>query len=321
MGATMARESEYDIATEHEAVFLRGAVEALAIKPDGTYVDATFGRGGHSQAILSALGPRGRLLVMDQDPDAIVTATAMQQQDSRIHVAHSAFSRIGEMAEEQGCVGSIDGILFDLGVSSPQLDNAERGFSFMRDGPLDMRMNPGKGLSAAQWINIAKEKDIADVLYNYGEERHSRRMARHIVEFRKNNLIYTTNQLAELVKEANPAWERDKHPATRAFQAIRIHVNKEFDELQEGLRQALELLAVDGRLVVISFHSLEDRIVKKFIAMQTKGDNYPRDLPVAQSQMNPRLKPIGKAVKPGREEIERNPRARSAVMRIAEKIA
>lgn len=305
----------------HESVLMHAAVEALAIQPDGVYVDATFGRGGHSREVLSMLGPRGKLLAMDQDPEAIAFAKQLQKQDSRFQISHSAFSRLADMVQAQGCAGAVNGILFDLGVSSPQLDDAERGFSFMRDGPLDMRMNPGKGLSAAQWINIAKEKDIADVLYKFGEERHSRRMARRIVEFRKDHLIYRTNQLAELVKEANPAWERDKHPATRAFQAIRIHVNKEFDELQQGLQQALDLLTVGGRLVVISFHSLEDRIVKKFMAMQTKGDSYPRDLPVRQSQLSPRLRTIGKAIKPGPDEIERNPRARSAVMRIAEKIA
>lgn len=305
----------------HESVLMHAAVAALNIQRDGIYVDATFGRGGHSREILAELGPDGKLLAMDQDPEAIAAAVEIQQHDSRLQVTHSAFSHMVEMVEAQGYGGRVNGILFDLGVSSPQLDKAERGFSFMRDGPLDMRMNPGKGLSAGQWINIAKEKDIADVLYKFGEERHSRRMARRIVEFRKDNLIYTTNQLAELVKEAHPAWERDKHPATRAFQAIRIHVNKEFDELEAGLRQALDLLAIGGRLVVISFHSLEDRIVKKFIAMQTKGDNFPRDLPVRQAQLAPKLRSIGKAIKPASDEIERNPRARSAVMRIAEKIA
>lgn len=321
MGMAMATRAIQEAVTLHESVLMHAAVEALAIQPDGIYVDATFGRGGHSREVLSALGPTGKLLAMDQDPEAIAFAKQLQKQDSRFHITHSAFSRLADMVQAQGCAGAVNGILFDLGVSSPQLDDAQRGFSFMRDGPLDMRMNPGKGLSAAQWINIAKEKDIADVLFKFGEERHSRRMARRIVEFRKDNLIYTTNQLAELVKEANPAWERDKHPATRAFQAIRIHVNKEFDELQQGLQQALDLLAVGGRLVVISFHSLEDRIVKKFIAKQTKGDNYPRDLPVRQSQLSPRLRAIGKAIKPRADEIDRNPRARSAVMRIAEKIA
>lgn len=317
----MAIRATQETLTLHEPVLMHAAVDALNVQREGIYIDATFGRGGHSREILSALGPKGRLLVLDQDPEAIAFAKQLQKQDARVQVTHSAFSHIAEMVEEQGCGGAVNGILFDLGVSSPQLDDVRRGFSFMRDGPLDMRMNPGKGLSAAQWINIAKEKDIADVLYKFGEERHSRRMARRIVEFRKDRLIYTTNQLAELVKEANPSWERDKHPATRAFQAIRIHVNREFDELQAGLHQALEALAVGGRLVVISFHSLEDRIVKKFIAMQTKGDSYPRDLPVQQAQLTPRLRAIGKAMKPGADEIERNPRARSAVMRIAEKIA
>lgn len=303
----------------HETVLMHAAVDALGVKPSGTYLDATFGRGGHSQEILSRLGAAGTLLAIDQDPEAVAAASA--HSDPRLHISHSPFSRLQDMVAAHQCKGAVDGILFDLGVSSPQLDDAERGFSFMRDGPLDMRMNPKKGLSAAQWINLAKEKDIADVLYKFGEERHSRRMARRIVEFRKDNLIYTTGQLAELVKEANPAWERDKHPATRAFQAIRIHVNKEFDELEAGLAQALDSLAIGGRLVVISFHSLEDRIVKKFMAMQTKGDNYPRDLPVQQSQLSPRLKLIGKAIRPDRDEVERNPRARSAVMRIAEKIA
>lgn len=304
----------------HETVLMHAAVDALDVKRDGIYLDATFGRGGHSRAILANLGPAGRLLAIDQDPDA-VAAASKEPADARFKVRHSAFSRLGELVNERGFKGKVNGILFDLGVSSPQLDDAERGFSFLRDGPLDMRMNPARGLSAAQWINLAKEKDIADVLYKYGEERHSRRMARRICDFRQHNLIYTTNQLAELVKEAHPAWERDKHPATRAFQAIRIHVNREFDELEAGLDQALEMLAVGGRLVVISFHSLEDRIVKKFMAMQTKGDSFPRDLPVSQDQMNPRLRLIGKAVKPSREEVERNPRSRSAVMRIAEKIA
>lgn len=316
----MANKSAQQAVFAHETVLMHGAVEALNIKRDGYYVDATFGRGGHSRAILASLGSAGHLLGIDQDPDAVAAAQA-DATDPRFEVQHSAFSRIGELAQERGCSGGVNGVLFDLGVSSPQLDDAGRGFSFMRDGPLDMRMNPGKGLSAAQWINIAKEKDIADVLFKFGEERHSRRMARRICEFRVNNLIYTTNQLAELVKEAHPAWERDKHPATRAFQAIRIHVNKEFDELEEGLRQALDIMAVGGRLVVISFHSLEDRIVKKFIAMQTKGDSYPRDLPISQDQLKPRLRMIGKAIRPAREEVERNPRARSAVMRIAEKIA
>ena len=212
-------------------------------------------------------------------------------------------------------------MLFDLGVSSPQLDQAERGFSFMRDGPLDMRMNPTEGISAAQWVNKVAEKEIADVLFQYGEEKHSRRIAWRIVEERKQQPIETTVRLAEIVKEANPSWERGKHPATRAFQGIRIFINRELDELKLGLGQALEVLNIGGRLVVISFHSLEDRIVKRFIARQSKGDIYPRDLPVPQSLMNPRLKPIGKTIRASSHEIDANPRARSAIMRVAEKIA
>jgi 16S rRNA (cytosine1402-N4)-methyltransferase len=239
----------------------------------------------------------------------------------RIESRHAQFSSLRELAEEKGIFGKVDGVLFDLGVSSPQLDQAERGFSFMRDGPLDMRMNPTEGISAAQWVNKVAEKEIADVLFQYGEEKHSRRIARRIVEERKEQPIETTTRLAAIVKEANPSWERDKHPATRAFQGIRIYINRELDELKSGLDQALEVLNIGGRLVVISFHSLEDRIAKRFIALQAKGDRYPRDLPVPQSLMNPKLKSIGKTVRASSREIDANPRARSAIMRVAEKTA
>jgi 16S rRNA (cytosine1402-N4)-methyltransferase len=215
----------------------------------------------------------------------------------------------------------VDGILFDLGVSSPQLDNAERGFSFLRDGPLDMRMNPATGQSAEQWINSAGEAEIADVLYQYGEERHSRRMARRVILERTEKRITRTGELAEIIKEANPAWERDKHPATRAFQGIRIFINDELGELERGLEQALKMLKVGGRLVVISFHSLEDRMVKRFIAKQAKGDNYPRGLPIPQDMLSPKLNPIGKRIKASALEVDRNSRSRSAVMRVAQKIA
>ena len=305
----------------HETVLMLEAVDALKIRAGGIYLDATFGRGGHSKSILKRLGPRGKLIVLDQDPEAIAVATKLREQDSRLEVVHAAFSHIGELADAQGIDGKIDGVLFDLGVSSPQLDTAARGFSFLRYGPLDMRMNPEKGISAAQWINSAAEKEIADVIYRFGEERYSRRMARRIILKRKSNPIITTGQLAEIIKQANPAWERDKHPATRAFQAIRIFINNEFDELEKGLDQALDLLKIGGRLVVISFHSLEDRIVKKFIALQTKGDNFPRDLPVSHDLLNPRLKSIGKVARADQCEVEKNPRARSALMRVAEKIA
>lgn len=310
-----------NLSTRHETVLQNEAVAALSVKPGSCYVDATFGRGGHSRAILEQLGPDGRLLVFDRDPQAIEAAREMQSADSRLVVTRAPFSQLAQTVEQQGLSGSVAGILFDLGVSSPQLDNAERGFSFSKDGPLDMRMDPEQGVSAEQWINTASEREIADVLFEFGEERHSRRMARRVVEEREQQRITRTGHLAEIIKQANPAWEKDKHPATRAFQGIRIFINGEFEELRKGLEQALAVLAVGGRLVVISFHSLEDRIVKKFIALQTKGDNFPRGVPVTAAMLNPTLKSVGKAVKPSAEEIANNPRARSAVMRVAEKIA
>lgn len=305
----------------HDAVLLDEAISGLAIVDDGVYIDATFGRGGHSKAILSQLGEQGRLIVFDRDPDAIEVAKTLAATDARVEVVRSAFSELGAVLESMGLSGKIDGVLFDLGVSSPQLDNPERGFSFMRSGPLDMRMDPDEGVSAEQWINSAREKDIADVIYKYGEERHSRRMARKIVEERAEDPITDTGRLAEIIKHANPAWERDKHPATRAFQGIRIFINNEFGEIESGIAQALGCLKIEGRLVVISFHSLEDRIVKKFISRQTKGDNFPRDLPVMTSALSPTLKSIGKATKAKPQELSVNPRARSAVLRVAEKIS
>ena len=305
----------------HDAVLLREVLAALQVHAGRHFIDATFGRGGHSTGILASLDPHGSLLALDRDPDAIAEAVKLRQQDLRLEVVHQPFSELGEITRARGLVGKVDGILFDLGVSSPQLDDASRGFSFMRDGPLDMRMDPGRGISAAQWINTAKERDIADVIYRFGEERYARRMAKSIVLERAEQEITTTSRLAEIIKQANPAWEKSKHPATRAFQGIRIFINNEFDELEKGLHQALDLLAVGGRLVVISFHSLEDRIVKKFIVLQTTGDSYPRDLPVSQDMLNPRLRSIGKAIKASAGEVSRNVRARSAVMRVAEKIA
>lgn len=305
----------------HETVLMQEAIDALSIRKDGTYVDATFGRGGHSRLLLEQLGAEGRLIVFDKDPEAIEVATEMQQSDSRIEIVHAAFGEIETQLSSLGSAAGIDGILFDLGVSSPQLDNADRGFSFLREGPLDMRMNPEVGQSAEQWINSADEVEIADVLYQFGEERHSRRMARRVILERAEKRISTTAELAEIIKEANPSWERDKHPATRAFQGIRIFINDELGELERGLEQALKVLKLGGRLVVISFHSLEDRIVKKFIALQASGDNFPRDLPVSQEMLNPKLKSVGKRIKATAAEVERNPRARSAVMRVAEKIA
>ncbi len=305
----------------HETVLLTPAVEALITDKSGYYVDGTFGRGGHSKLILSMLGEDGQLLGIDKDPQAIATAEQEFCADSRFKIAQGSFSMLAQLVEAAGKKGKVSGILLDLGVSSPQLDEAQRGFSFTQDGPLDMRMNPNEGQSAAQWIESAPEQEIADVIYRYGEEKFSRRMARAIVEYRKETPIITTLQLAEIVKQANPAWEKHKHPATRAFQAIRIHINRELEDLQSVLTQALEVLSVGGRLVVISFHSLEDRIVKQFIAKQARGDDYPAGVPVQFSDLNPRVRKIGKAVKASGEEVARNQRSRSAIMRIAEKIA
>lgn len=305
----------------HETVLLQQAVDALVLDPAGTYVDCTFGRGGHARAIVKKLNSRGQLLVIDKDPEAIEVAQEMFASEQRVRIVHGSFSRLAELVDNLEGAGSISGVLLDLGVSSPQLDTAQRGFSFSKDGPLDMRMNPNEGLSAAQWIATASEREIADVLYRFGEERHSRRMARAIVAERKLQPITTTARLAEIVKAANPSWERHKHPATRAFQGIRIYINQELEELSNCLQQMLGVLGVGGRLVVISFHSLEDRVVKRFISEQVKGDPYPPDLPVPQSFLHQRLKKIGKPVKPGEQEVDNNPRSRSAIMRVAEKIA
>ena len=305
--------------TLHQTVLQAEAIEALAIKKDGNYIDATFGRGGHSKAILSLLSEKGCLIAIDRDPEAITHANKFKDQDSKLKVVQATFGEIGKLKETEELRGKIDGILFDLGVSSPQLDNPDRGFRFMHDGPLDMRMNQMDQLSAAQWINTATEKEIADVLFRFGEERHSRRMAKRVVAARQEKDIETTGQLAELVKAANPAWEKGKHPATRAFQAIRIHINNELEQIEDALNGAVELLRGEGRLVVISFHSLEDRIVKNFLTNKARGDNFPRDLPVTAEQLNPTLKKIGKAIRAKETEVLNNPRARSAVMRVAEK--
>ena len=309
----------------HHTVLLNEAVDALLAQSDERdepqiYIDGTFGRGGHSKAILRKLPANARLIAFDRDPEAIAVANALQAEDERLEPKHSAFGEMGAVLGDMRLMGRVDGILLDLGVSSPQLDDAERGFSFMRDGPLDMRMDTTQGISAAQWINSASETEVADVLYHYGEERHSRRMARRVVAERAIAPILRTGVLAEMIKEANPSWERDKHPATRAFQGIRLFINRELEQLELALDQALEILRPGGLFVVISFHSLEDRIAKRFIAKHARGDDFPRGLPVAQSQLNPKVKPQSKAIKPSRDEIDRNPRARSAVMRVAAKL-
>ncbi|WP_300425748.1 16S rRNA (cytosine(1402)-N(4))-methyltransferase RsmH [Thalassolituus sp.] len=304
----------------HTTVLLDETVDGCVTDPDGVYVDGTFGRGGHSRLLLSRLSEKGRLIGFDKDPLAIASGQALAQEDARFQIVQSSFA---DMKDELANLGieKVTGILLDLGVSSPQLDDPERGFSFLKDGPLDMRMNPDAGISAAEWVATTEEKEIARVLKEYGEERFARRMAGALIRERKNRDITRTSELAEIIKEANPAWEKHKHPATRAFQAIRIAVNNELGDLETVLADSVDLLQAQGRLAVISFHSLEDRIVKRFIRAQEKGRDLPPGLPVMEDQLGRTMKKIGKAIMPGQEEISRNPRSRSAVLRIAERLA
>lgn len=306
----------------HITVLLEEAVEALAVRADGCYLDGTFGRGGHSRLILQNLGPEGRLLGFDKDPQAIATGQTLAAEDGRFVIVQRSFAELGAEAQARGLAGKVSGILLDLGVSSPQLDDPERGFSFMNDGPLDMRMDPSRGVSAAQFVNTAPAEEIARVFKEYGEERFSRRMAGAVVARRETQPFERTGDLAEVLKVANPAWEKGKNPATRAFQGLRIHVNNELGDLEAGLEAALEALEVGGRLVVISFHSLEDRIVKLFMRKLVKGeaDNLPRNLPIRHQAFEPRIKLIGKAQFASDDETRANPRSRSAVMRVAEKL-
>ncbi len=304
----------------HQPVLLEEAIEALKLVPNGIYVDGTFGRGGHSQVILGTLGPLGRLIVLDKDADAIAHAKKVFGQDERVLPVQDSFANIAEIAENLGINKQVTGILLDLGVSSPQLDEAARGFSFMKDGPLDMRMNTDQPLTAERFVNLSSEAEMADVFKTYGEERFARRIARAIIRKRTElGPILTTTELAEIVKEAHPAWEKNKHPATRVFQAIRIYINQELDDLSKGLKQCTHVLAPYGRLAVISFHSLEDRIVKRFMKAEEEGIRLPRNLPVMETQTKTHFKRVGKAIKPTDEEIDENVRARSAVLRIGEK--
>jgi len=304
---------------EHVPVLLEETLQALKVRKDGFYVDATCGRGGHTQAILEKLGPQGRVLALDRDPQAVTAVRARCAGDARIEVQQAAFSRLGHLLGERNLNGRVHGVLLDLGVSSPQLDEPARGFSFRHDGPLDMRMDPTSGVSAAQWINAAPEEEISRVLHEYGEERYARRIARVIVRERAQSPLTTTRQLAELIARAVPSRERSKDPATRSFQAIRIFINRELEEIEQTLPQAVQALAPGGRLVVISFHSLEDRIVKRFLRAEAKGEELPLELPVRASEIQARLKLVGKAVRASAAEVQRNPRARSAVLRMAER--
>jgi 16S rRNA (cytosine1402-N4)-methyltransferase len=301
----------------HAAVLAQEATEALNIRPDGIYVDCTFGRGGHSRRILEQLGKGGRLIALDRDPEAVTAGRAIR--DPRFAIVHCAFSGVSRVLQGEGVTG-VDGLLLDLGVSSPQLDDGHRGFSFRRDGPLDMRMDPGHGVSAAEWLATASEADIRGVIKNHGEERFAKQIAAAIVAARARGPLDTTRQLAALVAEAVPTREPRQDPATRTFQALRIHVNQELEELSVVLPQCANLLNPGGRLAVISFHSLEDRIVKRFMRAQSRADALPARLPVrARDLPQPRLRLIGRAVRAGAAEVAANPRARSAVLRIAER--
>ncbi|MDN7126328.1 16S rRNA (cytosine(1402)-N(4))-methyltransferase RsmH [Pseudidiomarina sp. 1ASP75-14] len=308
-------------APQHVSVLLQESIEALAIRPDGTYLDATFGRGGHSRAILSQLNDQGRLIALDRDPTAIEAAEALRD-DPRFTIIHTPFSRLDDVLETQQLRGKLDGILFDLGVSSPQLDDAERGFSFMREGPLDMRMDTSSGMTAAEFLMTATADEIAFVLREYGEERFAWRIAQAIVQHRDEQPLTTTKQLADLIDKAVPFKDKHKHPATRSFQGIRIHINGELDEIEQALKAAITGLKPNGRLAVISFHSLEDRLVKRFLRAQSKGKAIPAGLPLRDDQIDrgETVKLIGKANKPSAAETRDNPRARSSVLRVAERL-
>ena len=302
--------------TAHVPVLFAEVMEGLAVKVDGTYLDGTFGRGGHARGVLRQLGPEGRLLVMDKDPDAIAIASALADADARVSLRRGSFA---QLADWPATAAGLDGVLLDLGVSSPQLDVAERGFSFGKDGPLDMRMDPDTGESAAQWLAHAPEREIADVLWQHGEERQSRRIARAIVARRAQEPLLRTAQLADLIASVIPRGAGKIHPATRSFQAIRIHINRELADLTAGLDAAMARLKPGGRLAVISFHSLEDRSVKQFLAGHAKAPPANRRMPV-EVAFTPRLRLVGGAQKAGEAELAANPRARSAVLRVAERL-
>ncbi|KTD69750.1 S-adenosyl-methyltransferase MraW [Legionella santicrucis] len=305
----------------HQSVLLHESITGLAIKSSGVYFDGTFGRGGHSKEILRHLNEKGRLYAIDKDLDALTYAKEHFDQDKRFHIFQGSFARIEEFATEAGVLGMVDGILLDLGVSSPQLDNPERGFSFMQQGPLDMRMDRSQPMSAARFVNETEADEMAAVFKLYGEERFAGRIAKAIVAARNIAPISTTLQLAEIVKEANPKWEKHKHPATRVFQAIRIYINQELNDLKSCLEQCIHVLAPKGRLVVISFHSLEDRIVKQFMKNKEEGAKPPPEVPIRYEKLKTNFKRMGKAIMPQANEVSENIRARSAVLRIGEKLA
>jgi 16S rRNA (cytosine1402-N4)-methyltransferase len=306
--------------TDHRPVLLDEAVAALAIRPDGVYLDGTFGRGGHSAAILAQLGPQGRLLAMDQDPQAIKAAQQKFAGDSRFQIVQRNFAELQDFVVEQGLQHKVDGVLLDIGVSSPQLDDASRGFSFLKSGPLDMRMNPDAGQSAAEWLAQVDEYDLVTVLMHLGEEKFARRIAHAIVQYRQQAEINDTVQLANIIAAAIPVKDKKKHPATKSFQAIRIYINRELEVLEHALQAAVNVLSVGGRLAVISFHSLEDRMVKRFFRDISRGPQLPKDIPIMSKDLQQPYRVVGKAIKPGMQELQQNPRARSSVLRVLERI-
>jgi len=304
----------------HQTVLLQEAVDAMGLKDGGVYVDGTFGRGGHSKCILENMGKHSRLFVFDKDPEAIAAAEVLAASDKRIRVLHGSFRELRKRMSENDVLGNVDAVLLDLGLSSPQLDHGERGFSFMKKGPLDMRMNNKSGKSAAEWLSEVDEAELTRVLRDFGEERYAKRVARAIVEAGKVQAITDTENLAAIVSQAIPKWEKHKHPATRTFQAIRIVINDELEDLRAFLDQVLGVLKSGGRLVVISFHSLEDRMVKRWMQAMEKGMDIPSYIPITDEQRERKIRIIGKAVKPSDDEIAQNSRARSAIMRVAEKL-
>ena len=307
---------------QHISVLLEESIFGLAIQDDGVYIDGTFGRGGHSGLVLSNLGQNGRLIAIDRDPTAIAAAKKFAD-DQRFTIEHTGFADLADVAAKHDLVGKVNGILLDLGVSSPQLDDAERGFSFMNDGPLDMRMDTSKGQTAAEWLAVADVEDISWVLKTFGEEKHAWRIANAIVDSRDEQPLTRTSELAKLIAKTAPQREIKKHPATRSFQAIRMYINSELDQIEKALNAALDVLAPGGRLVVISFHSLEDRMVKQFMAKHSQGKQVPRGMPIteAELQKGKKLSLVGKRLKPTKGEVERNVRSRSSVLRIAERLA
>ncbi|NNE62901.1 MAG: 16S rRNA (cytosine(1402)-N(4))-methyltransferase RsmH [Gammaproteobacteria bacterium] len=309
-------------AFNHAPVLHCEVIEQMNIRADGLYVDGTYGRGGHAQSILDRLGENGRLIVMDKDPEAVESARSKMGSDMRVTIVHDDYEHLPGLLAEMKLGAQVDGVLLDLGVSSPQLDDASRGFSFQKSGPLDMRMNPQEGESAAEWLQHADADNIAKVLWELGEERFSRRIARKIVETRDHQPIEDTAALSALIASCIPQREQKKHPATRSFQAIRIYINRELEHLTAILDAIFDVLRIGGRLLVISFHSLEDRIVKRFFKAQSSKPRVPKGLPLTESQLmaNIRLKIIGKAFKAGPQELAKNPRARSAVLRVAERV-